>query len=87
MDAAELFNKCSEINRWKLGKAENDIVEVSISDDINVVVDRTKLQQKSEDAVLIRMLERRDRELGPLAELVHGLKITAKNKWDMNEVK
>jgi hypothetical protein len=87
VDAAELFGRCSEIHKWKLEKAENDIIQVNISEDINIVVDRTKLQQKKEDAVLIRMLDSRDRELGPLAELVHGLKIAAKNKWDMNEVK
>lgn len=86
VDAAELFNRCSEINKLKLEKSENDVIEVSIDEDINVVVDRTKLQQKSEDAVLVRMLDSRDRELGPLAELVHGLKVIAKNKWDMNEV-
>lgn len=85
--AAENFRKCSEINKFRLKKALDDNIELSINGDVNIVINQNKLRSKSEDAELIRMLESRDRELGPLSELVHGLQLIARNNWDMNEVK
>lgn len=82
----EFFGKCSNIISWKLEKYEHDVIEVSIHQDINVTVDCGKLQQKKADAVISRMLYNRDRELGPLAELIHGLRIAVQDKWDINKV-
>ncbi|GAN01406.1 hypothetical protein MAM1_0007d00839 [Mucor ambiguus] len=84
--AADKFQRCSKINKFRLPKAPDDTLELSINGDVDIVVDKKKLSSKSEDAVLIRLLERRNQELGPLSELVHGLQVIAKDNWDMDEI-
>lgn len=44
------------------------------------------MARQEHDAVLIRMLESRDRALGPIADLFHGLRLVAQDQWDMNEL-
>lgn len=83
--AADKFHRCSKINKFRLPKAPDDTLELSINGDVNIVVDKEKLARKSNDAVLIRLLESRNQELGPLSELVHGLQVIAKDNWDMDE--
>ncbi|CEP12832.1 hypothetical protein [Parasitella parasitica] len=83
--AADTFKKCADINKFRLKKALDNTIELSINGDVDVFIDQNKLRNKSEDAVLIRMLESRNNELGPLSELVHGLQLVARDKWDMNE--
>ncbi|KAF1799985.1 Spc7 kinetochore protein-domain-containing protein [Mucor lusitanicus] len=84
--AADKFQRSSKINRFRLPKAPDDTLELSINSDVDIVVDKVKLNSKSEDAVLIRLLESRNQELGPLSELVHGLQMIAKDNWDMDEI-
>ncbi|KAK4511588.1 uncharacterized protein ATC70_012804 [Mucor velutinosus] len=84
--AADKFRRCSKINKFRLPKAPDDTLELSINGDVNIVVDKEKLSSQSEDAVLIRLLESRNQELGPLSELVHGLQVIAKDNWDMDEI-
>ncbi|KAI8646386.1 Spc7 kinetochore protein-domain-containing protein [Parasitella parasitica] len=84
--AADTFKRCADINKFRLKKALGDTIELSINGDVDVFIDQNKLRSQSEDAVLIRMLESRDNELGPLSELVYGLQLVAKDKWDMNEI-
>lgn len=83
--AADKFHRCSKINKFRLPKAPDNTLELSINGDVNIVVDKEKLARKSDDAVLIRLLESRNQELGPLSELVHGLQVIAKDNWDMDE--
>jgi hypothetical protein len=60
---------------------------MNIHKDINIVIDKEKLATQQPDAVLTRMLESRDRKFGPIAELLHGLKVETSNKWDLDEVR
>ncbi|CAO0790171.1 unnamed protein product [Mucor circinelloides] len=84
--ASDKYERCSKINKFRLAKAPDNTLEMSINGDVNIVIDQGKLSSKSPDAVLIRLLESRNQELGPLSELVHGLQVIAKDNWDMNEI-
>lgn len=84
--ASDKYERCSKINKFRLAKTPDNTLEMSINGDVNIVIDQGKLSSKSPDAVLIRLLESRNQELGPLSELVHGLQVIAKDNWDMNEV-
>lgn len=55
-------------------------------EDINVLIDKRKLELKAPDAVLVRMLEDRDRFYGVFGELAYGLQSISRITWDLNEV-
>jgi hypothetical protein len=81
-----LFKKNSEMGGWKMERPEDDIVHMGLDHNIHITINQTKLANKQHDAVFIRMLESKDRTLGPLAELIHGLTVIARDKWDIDEV-
>ncbi|KAI8087693.1 Spc7 kinetochore protein-domain-containing protein [Gilbertella persicaria] len=84
--AADTYNRCIEIHDYQLEQHNDRIMQFSMSGGIHITCDRIQLQNRGEKAVLIQLLDSRERELGPLAELVHGLKIVVRNKWDINEI-
>ncbi|KAL9537462.1 hypothetical protein MBANPS3_011754 [Mucor bainieri] len=84
--AADRFQRCCKINKFRLPRAPDSTLQLTINGDLDIVIDKEKLASKSEDAVLIRLLESRNQELGPVSELVHGLQAIAKDNWDMDEI-
>lgn len=86
MEEKDLFERNSEIGGWKMEKPEDDVIQMGLEHNIDVTINQTKLANKQSDAVLIRMLESKDRSLGPLAELIHGLTVIAHDKWEIDEV-
>ncbi|KAI8082961.1 Spc7 kinetochore protein-domain-containing protein [Halteromyces radiatus] len=86
IDAKDQYDACSEICGWKLKQKTEDIMEFIIYDDLNVLINTQKLYNHEVDAVFIGMLESRDRDYGPFAELVHGLQLMAKGTWKQEEI-
>jgi hypothetical protein len=71
---------------WKLENNTDDTMQFIVHDDLDVLLDINKLRNRDVDAVFIRMLESRDHQYGPFAELVHGLQTTAKGIWTKDKV-
>lgn len=53
---------------------------------IDVTIDKDKLDAKDSEAILIRMPEKTEKELGPFAELVHGLSKFVVGIWKVEEI-
>ncbi|KAI8329219.1 Spc7 kinetochore protein-domain-containing protein [Chlamydoabsidia padenii] len=84
--ARDAFESCSGLCAWKLEKKTDDTIQYIIFDEVDVLLDTNKLKNHDVDAVFIRMLESRDLEYGPFAELVHGLQVTAKGIWSQEKI-
>lgn len=84
--AADTFIRCVDMHQFRLEKNNDQTLQFGMSGGIHITFDRVQLQNRGEKAVLIQLLGSKEIELGPLAELVHGLKIVVRDKWDINEV-
>ncbi|KAG0173101.1 hypothetical protein DFQ28_001048 [Apophysomyces sp. BC1034] len=70
----------------RLVRQAGSVTEMTIGDDLSIVLDHKKLEQKLTDAVSIRVLEGQDQKLEAFVELVHGLQKLVRNKWNQTEI-
>ncbi|CAO3592317.1 unnamed protein product [Absidia cylindrospora] len=86
LDAKDQFDICSVLCAWKLQDKNENTIQFTVYNDIDILIDTSKLKNRQVDAVFIRMLESKDREYGPFAELVHGLQVMARGTWRQEKV-
>lgn len=76
-----------DMGSWIMQTPEDNILLMILEHNVHVKIDQKKLAERNPDAVYVHMLDSRDRTLGPVAELVHGLRVIAQNKWEIDEVR
>lgn len=58
-----------------------------MDNDINIVIDHSKLEARDLEAIIVRMVEQREPVYGAFSELVLGLSGLMTDVWDMKQVK
>lgn len=82
----EKYEACGKIGGWEIINWTDQETELTLDNDINIVIDHSKLEAREWDAIIVRMMEERERVYGAFSELVFGLSALVTNVWDMKQV-
>ncbi|KAI9310235.1 hypothetical protein BX666DRAFT_1882589 [Dichotomocladium elegans] len=86
VEAKESYERCERVGGWKLIRWSGPQVELLIDNDINIVADKTKLDERRSDAILVRMMEQSEHFYGAFSELMYGLQEITKDVWDIGQI-
>ena len=80
------YEACGKIGGWEIINWTDEETELTLDNDINVVINHSKLEARDLDAIIVRMVEQRERVYGAFSELVFGLSTMVTDVWDMKQV-
>lgn len=83
---AEKYEACGKIGGWEIINWTDDETELTLDNDINIVIDHSKLEARDVEAIIVRMVEQREPVYGAFSELVLGLSGLMTDVWDMKQV-
>ncbi|CAO3631177.1 unnamed protein product [Cunninghamella blakesleeana] len=86
VEEKEKYYESSGLLAWKLEDKTDDIIQFTIDNDLDVLIDLNKLKMHELDSVLVRLLDKKENEYGSFSELIHGLQVITDSIWDKNVI-
>ncbi|KAI7871593.1 Spc7 kinetochore protein-domain-containing protein [Spinellus fusiger] len=81
-DAEDRLKRLSSLMCIKFNQRSNKITDITMSDDIHVVIDMIKLKNRESEAVTVQLIEERKSTYEEFSELLCGIDSVIENEYD-----